>query len=71
MPNGWRRREGRRRHRITSPTGDVLPRLNKVGSWAADVFRDCKEGAHEKFGGDVNVLIDDAKRLAAHVRGLA
>ena len=52
-------------------TGDVLSTLNKVGAWAADVFRACKEGAHEKFTGDLESLIDDTRRLAAHVRSLA
>lgn len=51
-------------------TANVLGTLNKLGSWAADVFMACKEGAHEKFNGDLDVLIDDTRRLAAHVRSL-
>lgn len=51
-------------------TVDVLKTLNRVGAWAADVFIACKEGAHEKFTGDLDALIDDTRRLAAHVRSL-
>ena len=51
-------------------TGEVLGRLNKIGPWATNVFKDCKEGAHEQYGGDLTVLIDNAKRLTAEVRKL-
>ncbi len=51
-------------------TGDVLTRLNKMGTWAADAFKACKEGAHEQFTGDVGELIDDMKKLAEKVRAL-
>ena len=52
-------------------TGDVLSRLNKIGSWAADAFKACKEGAHEAHVGDVVELIDSTKKLAAQLRSLA
>ena len=50
---------------------EVLGRLNKIGPWAANAFQDCKEGAHEKYAGDLTVLIDAAKRLTAEVRKLS
>lgn len=52
-------------------TGEVLGRLNKMGAWAASVFKDCKEGAHAAYPGDLTVLVDDTKRLAAEVRKLS
>ncbi len=48
---------------------EVFSALNKrVGPWAVDVCRACKEGAHEVFDGDIEHLIDHSKRLAAFVR---
>jgi len=51
-------------------TSEVLQRLNKMGSWAGDVFKACKEGAHEAFSGDPADLVDGAKKLTALVRAL-
>lgn len=52
-------------------TGEVLSRLNKIGSWAADAFKACKEGAHDAHVGDVVELIDSTKKLTAQLRSLA
>jgi hypothetical protein len=50
--------------------GDVMARLNKVGTWAGDVFKDCKEGAHKEFTGDIQTLIRDTEKLAEKVQTL-
>jgi hypothetical protein len=49
--------------------GDVMKRLNQFGSWAGDVFRLCKEGAHEATT-DLNLLIKDAEKLTDRVLAL-
>ena len=33
--------------------GDVMSRLNKFGSWAGDVFKQCNRGAHDEVAGDL------------------
>ena len=50
--------------------GDVMKRLNQFGPWAGDVFRHCKEGAHEATTADLNVLIKDAEKLTDRVLAL-
>jgi len=45
-------------------TGDVLPFLHKRNPRAADAFKGCNLGAHEAFEGDVELLVQDAERLA-------
>ncbi|MDP3719486.1 MAG: hypothetical protein Q8T13_17120 [Acidobacteriota bacterium] len=50
--------------------GDVMARLNKMGSWAGDAFKGCKEGAHQEFAGDIQLLIRDTEKLAEKVQGL-
>lgn len=51
---------------------DVFATLNKrVGVWASDIFRACKEGAHDAHGGDLAVLVDRTGRLAEFVRTLS
>jgi ABC-type Mn2+/Zn2+ transport system ATPase subunit len=50
--------------------GDVMKRLNQFGSWAGDVFRLCKEGAHEATTADLNLLIKDAEKLTDRVLAL-
>ena len=50
--------------------GDVMARLNKIGSRAGDVFKQCKEGTHVEVDGDLRVMIDDAERLAGKVMEL-
>lgn len=49
---------------------EVMARLNKVGTWAGDVFKDCKEGAHKEFTGDIQTLIRDTEKLAEKVQTL-
>jgi hypothetical protein len=48
-------------------TGDVLPRLNKLGSWAVDAFRSCKAGAHAAHEGELSDLIEQTERLAQQI----
>ena len=50
--------------------GDVMARLNRIGGWAGDVFKDCKEGAHQEFTGDIQNLIRDTEKLADKVQAL-
>jgi ABC-type Mn2+/Zn2+ transport system ATPase subunit len=47
--------------------GDVMKRLNQFGSWAGDVFRQCKEGAHRGTSADLKILIRDAEKLTERV----
>jgi hypothetical protein len=47
--------------------GDVMGRLNQFGTWAADAFRACKDGAHGATAADLGLLIKDAEKLAARV----
>lgn len=44
--------------------GDVLKRLNKIGKWAGDAFKDCNSGAHDPHTGDLELLVTDSGRLA-------
>jgi energy-coupling factor transporter ATP-binding protein EcfA2 len=46
---------------------DVLPRLNKIGPWAGDVFRQCRDGAHQEIAGDLMQTIRDAEKLTARI----
>ena len=48
-------------------TADVLPRLNKIGKWSADVFQALKAGAHVRHEGDLDELIKNSERLARYV----
>jgi hypothetical protein len=48
-------------------TGDVLPRLNRVGKWSADVFQAIKAGAHVPHDGDFDDLIKNSEKLARFV----
>jgi energy-coupling factor transporter ATP-binding protein EcfA2 len=51
--------------------GDVMTRLNKFGSWAGDVFKQCKDGAHDEVAGDLKLIIRDAEKLAGKILELA
>jgi recombinational DNA repair ATPase RecF len=46
---------------------DVMPRLNKLGSWAGDVFKQCKDGAHDEVAGDLKLIVRDAEKLAGKI----
>ena len=48
-------------------TADVLPRLNKIGKWSADVFQAIKAGAHVRYEGDLE-RFDQELRAAGKVR---
>ncbi|HXG88033.1 MAG TPA: AAA family ATPase [Vicinamibacterales bacterium] len=48
-------------------TSEVMPKLLKVGSWAVDVFKICKAGAHERHEGDLKLLVDYSARLVKHL----
>jgi len=50
---------------------DVMKRLNKFGSWAGDVFMQCKEGAHNEVEGNLQLIIRDTERLAAKILELS
>lgn len=50
--------------------GDVMARLNKIGRWAGNAFKDCKEGAHQEFAGDIQLLIKDSERLVERIQAL-
>ena len=47
--------------------GDVLPRLNRFGPWAGDVFKECREGAHKGIDGDPMQIIRDAEKLTTKI----
>jgi recombinational DNA repair ATPase RecF len=47
--------------------GDVMKRLNQFGSWAGDVFRDCKEGAHGSSSADFKQLIENTESLCERI----
>jgi hypothetical protein len=50
--------------------GDVMKRLNQIGGWAGDVFRQCKDGVHGGTDADLNLLIKDAEKLTDRVLAL-
>ena len=50
--------------------GDVMTRLNKFGGWAGDVFKQCNEGAHKEYAGDLQQLISDTERLTEKFEAL-
>jgi hypothetical protein len=49
---------------------EVMTRLNKYGAWAGDAFKQCNEGAHKEYGGDLQQLIRDTEKLAERVAAL-
>jgi hypothetical protein len=50
-------------------TGDVLPRLQKIGKWAADTLQASKAGSHQAHAGDLVDLVDSTRRLADQLVG--
>jgi hypothetical protein len=50
--------------------GDVLTRLNRIGAWAGDVYRNCKDGAHGKVSVDLKTLIENTGDLCKRVLDL-
>jgi len=51
-------------------TGEVLPRLQKIGKWAADTLQACKSGSHQAHAGDLVDLVDSTRRLTDQLVGL-
>jgi ABC-type Mn2+/Zn2+ transport system ATPase subunit len=49
---------------------EVLARLNKFGPWAADTFKQCNEGAHKEYAGDLMELIRDTEKLTERMAAL-
>jgi hypothetical protein len=49
---------------------EVMSRLNKYGGWAGDAFKNCNEGAHKEYGGDLMQLIRDTEKLTERVAAL-
>ena len=45
--------------------------LAQDGQWAIDAFTVCKMGPHERHEGELRSLIDNSKRLAQAIQGLA
>jgi hypothetical protein len=50
--------------------GDVMNRLNKWGSWAGDVFTQCKNGPHSEVEGDLQLMIRNTEKLAEQILAL-
>lgn len=48
--------------------GQVYSRLNTHGTWAANTFRACNEGAHGSYAGDSQELVQDTRRLVTKLR---
>jgi predicted ATPase len=51
--------------------GEVMARLNQFGGWAGTVFKQCKEGAHEAYGGELRKLVQDAGALTDKILSLS
>jgi ABC-type Mn2+/Zn2+ transport system ATPase subunit len=51
--------------------GDVMSRLNKYGGWAGDAFKQCNEGTHKEYAGDLQQLINHTGDLAERIQALA
>ncbi len=49
---------------------EVMARLNKYGGWAGDAFKQCNEGAHKEYAGDLKQLINDSEKLAERIQAL-
>jgi hypothetical protein len=49
---------------------EVMARLNKYGGWAGDAFKQCNEGAHKEYAGDLQGLINDTEKLAERIQAL-
>jgi len=50
--------------------GEVMARVNKYGGWAGDAFKQCNDGAHKEFAGDLKGLINDTEKLAERLQAL-
>ena len=52
----------------SSKGGDVLRQLNSYGAWAADAFQAVRRGVHERYTGDLAVLVKDTEKLVERLR---
>lgn len=50
--------------------GEVMARINKFGGWAGDAFKQCNEGAHKEYAGDLMQLIRDTEKLTDRIAAL-
>lgn len=50
--------------------GEVMARVNRYGGWAGDAFKQCNEGTHKEFTGDLQMLINDTEKLAERIQAL-
>jgi hypothetical protein len=46
----------------------VLPALNAIGGWAANVFKACQDNVHGAASGSLQALVDDTARLVKELR---
>jgi hypothetical protein len=51
--------------------GDVMKRLNQIGAWAGDAFKQSKDGVHEAVAGDLKTMIRDTEKLTERIQALA
>ncbi len=48
--------------------GEVLTRLGMYGSWAQDAFQTCNKNAHDAYGGALDNLVRDTRKLVEKLR---
>jgi predicted ATPase len=48
--------------------GSVLPALNRIGRWAADVFKACQDNVHGAAIGSLRWMVDSTLRLTKELR---
>ncbi|MDQ3218894.1 MAG: AAA family ATPase [Actinomycetota bacterium] len=46
---------------------DVMSRLNQIGGWAADTFKQVNKGAHHPYPGSLFRLVTDAEKLCKQI----
>ena len=47
-----------------------LARVNRFDGWVGDAFKQCNEGAHKQYAGDLKILINDTEKLAERIQAL-
>ena len=53
-----------------SRTSDVMSRLNQIGGWAADTFKQANKGTHQPYPGSLFKLVTDAEKLCKQIAAL-
>jgi len=48
-------------------TSDVMNRLNQIGGWAGDTFKQMNRGAHHAYPGALFKLVNDSEKLCKQV----